>query len=276
MTAELQIVPFTPEHLEGAWRLSQEAGWPHRVEDWALTLSVSQGVVALSGEEVVGTALCSVFGRVATLNMIIVDARMRGRGLGRRLMDRIIALGEGCEMRLVATSDGLPLYEKLGFVQRGEIIQHQGIARSVEPATACDVQPVAEPDYDRMSALDTAATAMDRRALLPRLTLENPTLSGVFVTDGGFAMLRPFGRGLVLGPVVAETDRVAKSLIAAVAHHCAGKFLRIDMPKERGLADFVETLGLAHVGGGTTMDSGSQQYASSAIHTYGLVSQALG
>ena len=70
MTTTTALTAFTPAHLPQALRLSQQAGWPHRAEDWALTLSVSQGVVALDEGRVVGTALCSPFGPVASSSMV--------------------------------------------------------------------------------------------------------------------------------------------------------------------------------------------------------------
>ena len=47
MTDTLTFAPFAPAHLEGALRLSQEAGWPHRMEDWRLVQRISRGVVVL-------------------------------------------------------------------------------------------------------------------------------------------------------------------------------------------------------------------------------------
>lgn len=37
----VELVPFAPRHLEGA--LSRRAGWPHRLENWALVLSRCTG-----------------------------------------------------------------------------------------------------------------------------------------------------------------------------------------------------------------------------------------
>lgn len=102
---EIIIAPFAAEHIAGALRLSQEADWPHRAQDWQMVLSVSEGVVALADGEVVGTALCTCFGDVASVNMIIVDARMRGRGLGRRLMERVLELGGKSPMVVFADAD---------------------------------------------------------------------------------------------------------------------------------------------------------------------------
>lgn len=264
------LVPFRPEHLPGAQALSAAAGWPHRIEDWALTLSVSQGVVALDAAgRVAGTALCSAFGPVAALNMIIVDEGRRGMGLGRALMNAIIALAGDREMRLTATEDGLPLYRKLGFAEVGQIVQHQGLALPAAPE-----HPVrsGSGDIAALAQADLAASGMDRAALLARIAATGEVLT----CTGGFGMLRVFGRGHVLGPVVAEDAGAARALMAAAATRLAGAFLRIDLPAAHGLSDFARTLGLAQVGGGTAMVRAPRRHPPSRHHTYALASQALG
>ncbi|QPC41536.1 GNAT family N-acetyltransferase [Kaustia mangrovi] len=266
----LPIVPFAETHLPGALALSQAVGWPHRLEDWALMLSVSEGVAALDGDRVVGTAFCTVFGDVALINMIIVDSGMRGRGLGRRLMQAVMGMAGDREMRLVATEEGLPLYRKLGFAVTGRIAQHQGIAVPAEPALP--VREGAVGDMARLAAMDRAASGLARTGLLERIAGQGHVL----VAEGGFALLRDFGRGHVLGPVVARDPATARALIAAGASRCAGRFLRIDLPEACGLGDFAAGLGLAHAGGGTAMARGAGTPEASDVHTYALVSQALG
>lgn len=267
---DLRIATFEPEHLPGALRLSQELNWPHRTEDWALTLSVSQGVVALNGEVVVGTALCSTFGAVALLNMIIVDARMRGLGLGRTLMTKAMALADERELRLVATAEGIPLYEKLGFVANGRIRQHQGVAGAGTPERPVRLGSVA--DVDRLAAMDYAASGLRRAALLRRIA----ECGEVLLAEDGFALLRAFGRGRVVGPVVAKDDATARALIAESARRTVGTFLRIDLPESRGLGDFVTALNLTHAGGGTVMTLRPGTAAPGGFSTYALASQALG
>lgn len=268
---DLRIEPFAQEHLDAALRLSQQVGWPHRIEDWALNASVSGGVVALEGNKVVGTALRTIFGDVALLNMIIVDARMRGRGLGRRVMGAVIAMAGPREMRLVATQEGLPLYEKLGFSATGQIAQHQGIAESATPDL-----PVSDGDsgdVERLAAMDRTASGMARIELLRRIAGQGQVL----LAEDGFAMLREFGRGHVLGPVVARDAATARALIAEGARRCVGGFLRVDLPRELGLSDHAASLGLAHVGGGTAMACRAAIAPEQKdFTTYALVSQALG
>ena len=272
--ADLQAVrlaPFSEAHLPGALRLSQEVSWPHRHADWALTLSASKGVVARAGEEIVGTALCTDFGPVSCLNMIIVDERMRGRGLGRRLMEAVMALAGDREMRLVATEEGLPLYEKLGFRTTGRIAQHQGIVQS-GAAPGDTVRTGGAPDVARLAEMDRAASGQERARLLERIAADGEVL----LADNGFAMLRAFGRGQVLGPVVAGDEATAKALIAEGARRCEGSFLRIDLTGSEGLGAFAAALGLASAGGGTAMTHAPRPQAPSYLKTFALVSQALG
>ncbi|MEO9903160.1 GNAT family N-acetyltransferase [Nisaea sp.] len=264
---------FTGRHIDGAVRLSREASWPHRPEDWKLVHSVSTGVVALNGDDVVGTALRSDFGDVSTLSMIIVDARMRGRGLGRKLMAQMMDGTDARELRLVATADGLPLYEKLGFQAVGEILQHQGIAKAATPERAVEeVDAVEAADLMSFTTLDLAASGMDRGALLTRIA----GIGTVFRAEGGFAMLRPFGRGQLVGPIVARDAVTARALIAAAASRVEGQFLRIDMPMNVAEPQFVESLGLSHVGGGTAMVCGPKSRPTSEHKTFALAAQALG
>lgn len=266
---DIHITSFEAAHLEGALRLSIEAGWPHRAEDWELNLSVSKGVVALKDGEIVGTALCTIFGEVATMNMIIVDERLRGRGLGRALMDEIIALGGTRELRLVATADGLPLYEKMGFVATGKVLQQQGIAQDVTPDLPVEMGAV--PDMSALAAMDLHASGLSRAGLLETIAEQGSLLR----CGDGFALLREFGRGRVVGPIVASNADEAKALLAQAAHLCAGQFLRVDLLADSDLRETATQLGLLSAGGGIVMKRAARVQDPSAFKTFALASQAL-
>jgi ribosomal protein S18 acetylase RimI-like enzyme len=166
MSADFQIKPFTNQHLGDAVRLSQQNNWPHRKDDWALMLSVSQGVVAMCAGHVTGTALTTLYGEDhATSNMIIVDGAYQGMGLGRRLMGEILTMADGRENRLIATEIGLPLYSKLGFEVTGRISQHQGMLRNTPKDDGRCARDDA-PDLERLCELDRQACGMDRYRLM--------------------------------------------------------------------------------------------------------------
>ncbi len=78
-----------------------------------------------------------------------------------------MALAEGRPLRLVATKEGLPLYEKLGFVTTGEIRQHQGEVRHLDRPDG--VEDMQAGDLESLKALDREAYGADRSALIDAL-----------------------------------------------------------------------------------------------------------
>ncbi|RCS22564.1 GNAT family N-acetyltransferase [Phyllobacterium salinisoli] len=272
------IVSFRPEHLDGALRLSRQAGWPHRMDDWRLVLALSEGFVAVNGTgEVAGTILLTPYGQdCATINMVIVDEGMRGRGLGRRLMDAAMAHAGDRPLRLVATAEGLPLYERLGFRETGTIVQQQGIAGSI--AAPEHTQAATARDLPTIASLDRQAYGADRADLMRRLAEIGEF--AVIRHDGqvsAFAAIRPFGRGEVIGPAVASNLDDARALVLHFMSRRQGAFLRVDTGAGTGLAPWLADQGLAHVGGGIAMARPAIIPAvAPTVTTFALANQALG
>lgn len=276
-------VAFEPQHLKDALALSRQAQWPHRLEDWSLALAISQGMVAVDAEssQVVGSVLMTPYGDdAATINMVIVDEGWRGQGLGRRLMDHAMALAGDRPLRLVATSDGLPLYEKLGFREVGTVLQHQGEAGPVPPLATDDVTPAGTGDRAAIAALDRQAFGADRGPLLERFAgIGSFTLLRRNGVPVGFAALRDFGRGQVIGPVVAPDADGAKALIGPIVAAHPGKFLRVDTTADTGLGPWLADCGLRPVGGGIAMRRPAPAAvppSTSPVSTFALASQAFG
>lgn len=274
----IEIIPLEPGHLDAAAALSRQAGWPHRREDWELVLALGKGFAAVEDERLVGTAMATLYGEsCATVNMVIVDAAMRGRGLGRLLMNAALDAAGARECRLVATAEGLPLYEKLGFVATGEILQHQGTVLPVEaPRTIEWAGPEAAAE---LAGLDAAAFGARRDALFEALARQGRF--AVIRQNGaiaGFAALRAFGRGEVVGPVVAPDAETAKALLSFVFAARTGAFLRVDTTAETGLAAWLAARGLTHAGGGVPMRRNAPRaaHAAASLTTFALASQALG
>lgn len=276
-TDVIPLVTFGPEHIDGALTLSRQAEWPHRREDWQMMLELSEGAVALDADgRVVGTILVTPYGQdCAAISMVIVDEAMRGHGLGRRLMEKAFTIAGNRPLRLTATTDGLPLYEKFGFADCGTILQHQGPAQSV--AAPKGVALATGDDIAAIKSLDRDAFGTDRGRLINALARVGKF--AVIRRNGAvaaFAALRAFGRGEVIGPIVAANADDAKALIAFFAASRAGAFLRIDTASDTGLTDWLNGIGLVHVGGGVAMRKPASGPHHPRVRSYALASQALG
>ncbi|MBR0825143.1 GNAT family N-acetyltransferase [Bradyrhizobium manausense] len=275
----IPLTTFRPEHLDGALRLSRQANWPHRLEDWQLALGLSAGLVALDADTttVLGTVLMTPYKQdLATINMVIVDESARGRGLGRHLLEAAIALAGSRTLRLVATSEGLPLYQKLGFCRTGTIVQHQGPALRVMPPA--NVRPAEPQDIREIIALDRSAYGADREDLLRTLAKAGRLAvrdNGRSVT--GFAAQRAFGRGEVIGPVVAANADDAQSLLAYFMAGREGCFVRVDTADASRLGPWLIDKGLLRVDEGIAMQRPADvRSAGTSPTTFALASQAFG
>lgn len=270
--AAVTLASMTEAHLNAAHALSKAAGWPHRREDWANALALSQGVVALCGGAVVGTGMCTRFDGRARLSLIIVAAQMRGRGLGRRIVTELIACGGELPMSLTATQDGYPLYRKLGFETATGVAQYQGILRTPGPAPQHpDIRPVAAGEMGAIFDMDRRATGTGRAALLKALAARGQ----FWRADAGYICRVPFGRGLVLGPLVAADLATAQALLATAAAGCAGAFLRVDTNPALGMVPMLTAHGLRKVDEGRVMHRGAAPLTQ-GMTAFALASQAYG
>ena len=274
---------MTAADLAAAYALTDELRWPHRPADWEQALRHGEGLVAERDGQVVGTALRWPWGpRHATIGLVVVAPACQQRRIGHRLMTALLDGFEDRTVLLHATSDGRGLYERLGFVRIGEVRQHQGIAQPTPPI-ALDagwrLRPATEADLSTLRALDAEARGMPRDALIDELFRE---AEATVVLDHdahacGFAILRRFGRGHAIGPVVAPNAEGAKALIAHLSGLNAGRFTRIDIDFDSGLAEWLETLGLLRVDAPTTMLRGAPlPTRQDGPRLYGIVTQALG
>ncbi|MGY9049618.1 MAG: hypothetical protein ACKVKF_21900 [Rhodobacterales bacterium] len=92
--------------------------------------------------------------------------------------------------------------------------------------------------------------------------------------ETGYVARRNFGRGAVIGPIVAQNASLALSMIRALAR--PGEFLRIDTTPETEIAPHLKAMGLEYVGGGTSMVRGARRRATAPWSVMALASQAIG
>lgn len=272
---------IAPSDATACAGLARAVGWPHRAEDWEMAIGLGHGVVATLGPEIVATALWWLYGEHhAALGMIIVSPEHQGAGLGRRLMQALLAQTEGRSLLLNATVAGQPLYEKLGFVLCGAICQYQGevgtVARPVL-AGGTTLRAATLADLPALEQLDEAATGLPRGPLLRAVLSAG---EGTVLMRGGeaagFSMERRFGNGLVIGPVIAADLADAQTLLAHGLQARQGQFVRVDVEDGSPLVDLATGAGLKPVDRVNSMVRGTLPTPTGSVRRYTLASQALG
>lgn len=285
----MQIADVQDADLDQLHGLSISVGWPHRGEDWQFLREVGEGVVTTDEiGRIMGSAMWFRQAEdLATIGMVITSPRLQTQGTGLWLMDYALKELEGVNLRLNATRAAQRLYHSLGFAPEKTVYQCQGIVKSGAGA-ACgapqgEIRLLTAEDLSEITALDGAAFGVVRARLIDRLFRQSVGY-GLYRDDTlrAFALCRPFGRGHVVGPIVASTDADAIDVLSLHLKEHEGRFLRLDTHFERGdFALLAIRSGMSVFDTVLTMSLGKrlQEFgpdASVAPLTYSLVSQTLG
>jgi hypothetical protein len=196
----------------------------------------------------VGTTTACIFGEVAWIALVLVDAAARNRGAGTALMTHTLAYldGRGVKsVRLTATPMGQPIYEKLGFVGEYHLARYEGV---LPPGgMASGTEPVPPERLEELADLEQAYTGVDRRRLLVCKAREWPEALRMVRRDGrvqGFLLARRGSRAVYLGPGRA-TAEAGPLLLADAWQRFAGQPVFLDVPLNNAAAlSLVEALGL--------------------------------
>jgi GNAT superfamily N-acetyltransferase len=191
--------------------LSTEAGWNQTEEDWCTLIDVApKGCLAIEvGGELASTATLICYGRLAWVGMVLTRKRFQGQGFARRLLNSALTLADeaGVEtVKLDATDQGQPLYEKLGFRVEQPV---ERWARSADVTAPSEQSIPSSPASEDWLAADKRAFGTDRTNLLTRLAENNAPQT----IDNSYLLARPGRITRYLGPCVATSPEIARTLI---------------------------------------------------------------
>ncbi|MVT51896.1 GNAT family N-acetyltransferase [Bradyrhizobium yuanmingense] len=243
--------------------LSIGVGWPHRPKDWDFLRRAGHGIVAVDGiDRVFGSAMWFPYSQeFATIGLVITSPRTQAQGTGRWLMEQVFERCGDRNLALNSTHAAYHLYLSLGFTKEATAYMWQGeLVSPPPPVPALDGELISlsTASIGEIAALDERAFGTNRQKLLALLS-EGASIS-VLRRGGkavGFSMKREFGRGHVIGPIVASNDCDAIHLTAVHLRDLAGQFVRVDTREQTGLfADFLQQSRLAITETVTTMSKG--------------------
>jgi GNAT superfamily N-acetyltransferase len=247
----IRVRQMTADDLPLGLRLSRQAGWNQTEADWRRFLFLQRDGCFLAEWQgtPAATTVVIVFGSVAWVAMVLVEETVRGRGIGTVLLEHALAFLDQRRVptvRLDATPQGQPLYERLGFVEQFRLARYAGVLPPALDVAEVTEAPVEQ--WEALAALDETVTGTNRRRLLLRLFAEQP--GGVrCVRRGhcleGFLVARPGHRAFQLGPCLASPEAGPLLLADALGRH-AGQAVFLDVPVANKAATlWAEARGLA-------------------------------
>ncbi|WP_406060171.1 GNAT family N-acetyltransferase [Streptomyces sp. NBC_01077] len=219
---QLPVRRLTGDDLLACSDLSENRGWPREEHKWGLLLTAGTGygIDDPSGAGLIACSVVTSYGSgLAAIGMVLVAEQYARQGVGRRLMQHVLAEAGDTPLTLHATPNGQPLYEQLGFRETSRAEMVRGRFTFTTPAPAVPVRPVTAEDLQAILRLDREVFGLDRTHVITRLPAFADHLR-VAEEDGeitGFAAAWPNMDTHVVGPLIARDPATAQALIASLA-----------------------------------------------------------
>ncbi len=193
------------------------AGWNQTLADWRRFMALEpHGCFVAEWDGVpAGTATTTCYGtELAWIGMVLVHPDFRRRGLGKALLEHCIhylrSEREIDCIKLDATPEGRPLYEKLGF--EAEWGMKRWVGEGGGRTQSCPQDNVGEDSL----VLDRRVFAADRSALLA--SLGQGGIACRVGEDHSFGLMRPGMEATYLGAISAAAaesgEAIARELIS--------------------------------------------------------------
>lgn len=283
---DLTVERIGPEHADGVWPLSIEAGWNQNLQDWRFMLANGRGYgVALQGRWQASALVLPLGPKLCWISMVLVTKELRRGGVGTGLLKRCIAdvEAQGAVAGLDATEQGRPIYLPLGFrdlyrISRWHLDKVSGDAVAVPegvhlrhfvPSDMAGIQ-----DYDRKHS------AMERSALLAHLGARLPSVAWVAEDRAGnlvgYALGREGRTASSIGPLIADSEEIGLALLCRAVRAVSPPFI-IDVPDAHlRIRDWLTEQGAISPRGYVRMTLGKAPELNNPSHVFALAGPELG
>lgn len=220
------IRPLTPADLPAALRLSASASWNQNRSDWHSMLELGRGwgIDAIDPEgltQLAASIIVLPYGEhLAWTSMVLVLPAFQRRGYAQQLLRFVLPTlaAQGRAAVLDATPAGHAVYLQQGFQDTWTFARYRR-EMNAPPVGQTDGPPtraLCDSDWPAIEAMDAPAFGASRLPLLRTLARRLPQAARVVEQGGrlrGFALGRDGREACQIGPLLAEDDATAKSLL---------------------------------------------------------------
>ena len=236
---DIEIRLLFESDIPAAMKLKEAAGWNQTEDDWRrlITLEPAGCFAAIRNHELVGTTTTSTYkDQLAWVGMVLVDPQNRRQGIATRLMETALDYlrGKVATVKLDATAQGKPVYERFGFEEESLVERWVG---TLHGSSIIRNDGMLNPDtlYELLD-LDQRAFNADRSTLIQWLINDSNFLPVVKRSaDGklsGYALARAGTKANYLGPIVATETSDVESLIDEMLRRMGASRVYIDFNRE--------------------------------------------
>jgi GNAT superfamily N-acetyltransferase len=227
MEEAINIRSMQPADLDFAAACTAAEGWSsetRRQFEVSFAYDPQGCLIAEAEGEPIGIGVATSYGAAGFVGELIVLPAWRGRGVGRRLLDRAVGYLQARGAQSIYL-DGVPaavsLYERAGFRKVCRSLRFIGTVPGREHPGVCPMRPEHLPEVGR---LDRQAFGAGRGFFLARRLAFYPERCYVLEQAGemaGFIMGRQGGEYVPVGPWlvrpgVAHPERLLESLAAGI------------------------------------------------------------
>jgi len=241
LVEDIEIRLLFESDIPAAMKLKEAAGWNQTEDDWRrlITLEPAGCFAAIKNHELVGTTTTTTYkDQLAWVGMVLVDPQNRRQGIATRLMETALDYlrGKVATVKLDATAQGKPVYERFGFEEESLVERWVGVTE----ASSIDRHGATMNHDERRELLDLDRTAFDSdRSSLIQSLMDDATVAPVVKrsADGklsAYALARRGTKAHYIGPVVATDPADVESLLDEMSGQMGGGRVYIDFNCECG------------------------------------------
>ncbi|HDR4419420.1 TPA: GNAT family N-acetyltransferase [Bacillus cereus] len=271
--------------IEDIVALSSYIGWDYNREE--IETIFDSGIVYgvwNKRKELIASAAIILYGeKLASIGMVIVHPDYKGSGIGKAITNACMeSVSNQTPIMLIATDEGKPLYEKLGFRAVSHVSKY--ICNSYNVNDYCignedNIMNYEECDLEEIIKIDEYAFGTNREEFLTKRMMQSE--QRIVVKDKEQNVLG-YGLGIqtpenkIIGPIVAKNDETAMRIVHHLARDHNGK-LRIDVPKgKNNFMKELEVAGFQKVNTPPIMMRNSDQFLKRNGELYSIAAQIFG